>query len=121
VRKLLGTIWFRGVIPQLSESWRARVLDALADGVAIPNHQVRRGRQNVPLSEMSYADLQELAKTSTLATIRPDLDLLLAVGRLWGEDGLRRIRFTDPMPNATPTMLASLLQGVRHRDSADTP
>ena len=121
VRKLLGTIWFRGVIPQLPEAWRARVLDALADGVAMPNHQVRRGRQNVPISEMSYADLQELAKTSTLAAIRPDLDLLLAVGRLWGEDGLRRIRFTEPMPHATPTMLASLLQGVRHRDTTDTP
>jgi cell division GTPase FtsZ len=120
VRKLLGTIWFRGVVPRLSEAWRARVIDALADGVVVPNHQVRRGRQNVPLSEMSYADLQELAKTSTLAAIRPDLDLLLAVARLWGEGALRRIRFTDAVPNGRP-MLASLLQGMRHGDSTDTP
>jgi hypothetical protein len=69
---------------------------------------------------MSYADLQELAKTSTLAAIRPDLDLLLAVARLWGEGALRRIRFTDAVPNGRP-MLASLLQGMRHGDSTDTP
>lgn len=117
VRKLLGTIWFRGVVPRLSESWRARVLDALAEGVAIPNHQVRRGRHNVQLRDMSYADLQELAKTSTLAAIRPELDLLLAVGRLWGESGLSRIRFTDTAPNGTPTLLASLMQGIRQGDS----
>ena len=121
VRKLLGTIWFRGVVPRLSEAWRACVLDALVEGVAVPNHQVRRGRQSVPLSEMSYADLQELAKTSTLAAIRPDLDLLLAVGRLWGEVALRRIRFSEPVPNGTATVLASLLQGMRHGDSTGTP
>jgi hypothetical protein len=66
---------------------------------------------------MSIADLQELAKTSTLAAIRPELDLLLAVGRLWGESGLRRIQFTDTAPNGTRTLLASLLQGMRHGDS----
>ena len=118
VRKLLGTIWFRGVVPRLSETWRTHILDALAEGVAIRNHRVRRGRQSVQLSDMSYADLQELAKTSTLAAIRPELDLLLAVGRLWGESGLRRIQFTDTAPNGAPTRLASLMQGVGHGDSA---
>jgi cell division GTPase FtsZ len=115
VRKLLGTVWFRGVVPRLSEAWKTRVLDALADAVALPNHHVRRGKQTVRLSDMSYQDLLELAKTSTLAAIRPDLDLLLAVGRLWGEDGLRRLRFADATPNGTPTMLAGLFQGMRSR------
>ena len=115
VRKLLGTVWFRGVVPRLSEAWKTRVLDVLVGGVAVPNHPVRRGKQSVRLSDMSYQDLLELAKTSTLATIRPDLDLLLAVGRLWGEDGLRRLRFADATPNGTPTMFASLFQGVRLR------
>ena len=115
VRKLLGTVWFRGVVPRLSESWKTRVLDALVDGVAVPNHPVKRAKQNVHLSDMSYQDLLELAKTSTLAAIRPDLDLLLAVGRLWGDDGLRRLRFADPMPNGTPTMLAGLFHGMRPR------
>jgi cell division GTPase FtsZ len=113
VRKLLGTVWFRGVVPRLSASWKTRVLDALVEGVAVPNHPVRRGKQHVRLSDMSYQDLLELAKTSTLAAIRPDLDLLLAVGRLWGEDGLRRLRFADAIPNGTPTMLAGLFQGMR--------
>ena len=115
VRKLLGTVWFRGVVPRLSEAWKTRVLDVLVGGVAVPNHPVRRGKQSVRLSDMSYQDLLELAKTSTLATIRPDLDLLLAVGRLWGEEGLRRLRFADATPNGTPTMFAALFQGVRLR------
>jgi cell division GTPase FtsZ len=118
VRKLLGTVWFRGVVPRLSDAWKTRVLDALAEGVTVPNHQVRRGRQIVPLSDMSYEDLLELAKTSTLAAIRPDLDLLLAVGRLWGGEALRRIRFTEATPNGTPTRLAGMFQGLRHGDSA---
>src|SRR5262245_250838 len=113
VKKLLGTVWFRGVVPRLSESWKIRVLDALVDGVAVPNHPVRRGKQHVRLSDMNYQDLLELAKTSTLAAIRPDLDLLLAVGRLWGEDGLRRVPFADATPNGTQTMLAGLFQGMR--------
>jgi hypothetical protein len=45
------------------------------------------------------------------------LDLLLAVGRLWGDDGLRRLRFDDETPNSTPTMLAGLFQGMLHRSS----
>jgi hypothetical protein len=117
VRKLLGTVWFRSVVPRLSAGWKTRVLDALADGVTVPNHQVKRGRQIVPLSEMSYEDLQELAKTSTLATIRPELDLLLAVGRLFGDEALRRIRFTEQTSNATSMGLASLFHGFRHGDS----
>jgi len=117
VRKLLGTVWFRGVVPRLSEAWKSRVLDAFVDGVTVPNHYVRRGKQSVHVSEMSYQDLLELAKTSTLAAIRPDLDLLLAIGRLWGEDGLRRVRFADATPNGTPTMLVELLQGMLYRTS----
>jgi len=115
VRKLLGTVWFRSVVPLLSESWKTRVLDALVEGVAVPNHSVRRGKQPVRLGDMSYQDLLELAKTSTLAVIRPELDLLLAVGRLWGEEGLRRVRFADATPDGTPTVLASLFEGMRHR------
>jgi cell division GTPase FtsZ len=118
VRKLLGTVWFRSVVPLLSEPWKTRVLDSFVEGVAVPNHSVRRGKQWMRLGDMSYQDLLELAKTSTLAAIRPELDLLLAVGRLWGEEGLRRLRFADATPNGTPTVLASLFQGMRHRTSA---
>lgn len=121
VRKLLGTVWFRGVVPRLSDGWKAQVLDALADGVTLPNHRVRLAKQNVRVGDMSYQDLLELAKTSTLAAIRPDLDLLLAVGRLWGDEGLRRLRFAAATPNGTPTMLAGLLQGMLQRSGAEGP
>jgi hypothetical protein len=118
VRKLLGTVWFRGVVPDLSEAWRVRILDALAEGVTIPNHRVKRGRESVLLSDMSYADLQELAKTSTLAAIRPDLDVLLAVGRLWGDGGLRRLRFAETVPSGSRAVLAGLFNGLRHGEQA---
>jgi hypothetical protein len=28
IRKLLGTLWFRGVVPKLSQEWRMRLLEA---------------------------------------------------------------------------------------------
>ena len=118
VRKLLGTVWFRTVVPRLSDAWKARILDVLAEGIVIPNHTVRRGRQLVPLSDMMYPDLLEVAKTSTLASIRPELDLLLAVGRLWGEDALRRLTFGEAPSNGAATPVANLLHGLRHRESA---
>ena len=37
IRKLLGTMWFRDVVPRLSEQWQRRVLDVLVDSIAIPN------------------------------------------------------------------------------------
>ena len=41
VRKLLGTVWFRGVVPQLSEQGRQRVLDVLVSSMPIRDHVLR--------------------------------------------------------------------------------
>jgi hypothetical protein len=114
VRKLLGTIWFRTVVPKLSEAWRARLLDALVTTAVVPNHVVRIDRQPMRLGELTYAQLHELAtKSSVIDTVRPDLDLLVTVGRLWGSEAVTRIRFGDVPVVRGPSRLAGLLAGLR--------
>src|SRR5262249_30301756 len=82
---LLNALWFRSVIPRLSREWRDRVLDVLIDSVLLKDHPVKLGWQSTHLRELSYAQLQELAaRIPVLDVVRPDLDLLIAVGRLWG-------------------------------------
>ena len=112
VRKLLGTIWFRGVIPRLSQEWRTRLLEALADSVEVTNRVVKIGRRAVHLNELSYGELQDLTRTSVPDILRTDLDLLLTVGRLWGADSIRRFRFTNN-PQHEPSTFMSLLHGLR--------
>ena len=48
------------------------------------------------LRELSYSQLQEIATNTSLADgVRPDLDLLITVGRLWGADAVKKIRFAE--------------------------
>jgi hypothetical protein len=96
VRRLINTMWFRSVIPRLSDAWRDRVLDVLIDSVLLKDHPVKLGWQSTHLRELSYAQLQELAaRIPILDMVRPDLDLLIAVGRLWGADSVKRFRFSE--------------------------
>jgi len=96
VKRLINTMWFRSVVPRLSREWRDRVLDVLIDSVLLKDHPVKLGRQSLHLRELSYPQLQELAARSpVLDVFRPDLDLLIAVGRLWGADSVRRFRFRE--------------------------
>ena len=96
VRKVVTTMWFRTVLARLSADWRDRLLSALVAHVRVSNHAVRHGRRVTRLREMTYAQLQEIASNTSLADgVRPDLDLLITVGRLWGEDAVKRIRFTE--------------------------
>jgi cell division GTPase FtsZ len=121
VRKLLGTLWFRSVVPRLSPALKERILDVFVESVTIPNHRVRRGRDVTTVSDLSYTELQEAVRTSVLDVIKPDLDLLLTVGRLFGPDAVRRIRFVEPAVNNDRSALAGLLHGWRHRDDATVP
>jgi cell division GTPase FtsZ len=96
VRRLLNTMWFRTVIPRLSREWRERVLTVLIDSAPLKDHPVKLGRHSTHLGKLTYAQLQELeAQIPVLDVIRPDLDLLLAVGRLWGADSVKRFRFGE--------------------------
>jgi cell division GTPase FtsZ len=114
VRKLLGTVWFRGVVPQLSQEWRERILEALVTSAPIPNHLLKVDRRAVRLSELSHAQLNDVfTKAYVPDTARADLELLLTVGRLWGPQSLERFRFSGVSENNERSKLASVLQGFR--------
>jgi cell division GTPase FtsZ len=116
LRRLLGTMWFRTVLARLSRDWRERLLNVLADSAMVPNHAVKRGRQTVHLSELSYEQLEEISSNSSVSdSIRPDLDLLLAVGRFWGADAVKRFRFanTPERHEPEPSVMGSLLDKFR--------
>jgi cell division GTPase FtsZ len=112
VKKLLGTMWFRAILPRFSAPWRARILDALVNEVALPNHVMRVNRRAVPLSDLDCDQLQEVAARSWVPDVaRADLELLAAVGRLWGSDAIKRFHFGPPPDRKESSIFAGLLGG----------
>jgi hypothetical protein len=119
VKKLLGTMWFRSVAPRLSSAWRARLLDALRGTLEVPNHVVKVGRLQARLSELGLAQLREASTSLSLPdAVRPDLELLVTIGRVWGEEALRQCQFSEvPEQKAPVSGLAGLLQGFKAKAS----
>jgi hypothetical protein len=114
VKKLLGTMWFRAILPRFSELWRARILDALVNDVALPNHVVRVNRRAVSLSDLDCNQIQEVAAKSWVPDVaRADLELLAAVGRLWGGEAITRFRFGPAPERKESSIFVSLLGGYR--------
>jgi hypothetical protein len=110
VKKLLGTFWFRSVFPHLSQSWRRRLLDALAETLVIPNPVMRHGRRSVRLAELSYDQLKEIsAKTLVRGEAGTDLQLLIAIGQLWGQEAFGRLQFVETSEPEDSSRLAALL------------
>ncbi len=98
VKKLMSVMWFRTVLPRLSGDWRDRLLNALVEYVPVPDHQVKLGRHTIHLRELTYTELQEIdSKTLVPDAVRPDLDLLITVGRFWGADAVKRFRFVEAL------------------------
>lgn len=116
VRKLLGTLWFRGVVPHLSADWRTRLFDALRTSAEIPNHVVRLGRQQTRVSELGQAQLREVVASRSLPdAVRQDVELLVAIARVWGEDAIRQLQFREMAAPPVTSGFSSLLQGIRTR------
>ena len=116
VRKLLGTLWFRGVVPHLSADWRTRLFDALRTSAEIPNHVVRLGRQQTRVSELGHAQLREVVASQSLPdAVRQDVELLAAIARVWGEDAIRQLQFREMAAPPATSGFSSLLQGIRTR------
>jgi hypothetical protein len=113
LRKLIGTMWFRGVVPKLSEEWRTRLLSVLVDTVEITNHVVKVGGRSTHLSELTYGELQELKTRPASDIIRSDMELLLTIGRLWGGDAIGRFHYTGDAPTPDTSRFARLVQGLR--------
>ena len=109
VKKLVGTFWFRSIFPRLSAAWRERLLDALAASIEIPNHAIWRGRQALHLADAGYDDLKEIAaKTTVSGAAGTDLQLVLAIAALWGEEARRRLRFVAVAPEGSSRLGALL-------------
>jgi hypothetical protein len=114
VRKLLGMMWFRTVLGRLSRDWRNRILEVLVDGAPVPDHAVKLGRHTMRLHELSYEQAQEVgSKTFVPEAVRPDLDLLITVGRFWGADALKRLRFVEAAERHQRSTVESLLDRFR--------
>lgn len=115
LRKLLGTVWFRSVFPRLSDAWRERLLSVLAESLVVPNHPLRLGRREIRLRDVGLAELKELfSKSSVSEAVRGDVRLLMAVGNLWGQEGLGRIQFADHAPApALSSKLTLMMHGFR--------
>jgi len=114
LRKLLSTVWFRSVFSRLSADWRERLFAALTGSVPISNWTVKAGRQPRLLHDLDYEELTELGLRSDLSdALRSDVQLLLSVGRLWGEDAVHRCQFVDEAPAPRPSRVATLFASLR--------
>jgi hypothetical protein len=115
LRRLLGTFWFRSVFTRLSPAWREHVLNVLVEQVTIPNYTVKVGRRPVRLDELTQEQRRQMMTDPGLAdAIRGDLQLLVTVAMLWGDEALGRFTYTH-MPEAADTSkIAQLLQPFRH-------
>lgn len=114
LRRLLGMMWFRTVLGRLSQDWRERLLTALIDSATVTDHAVKRGRHTVRLRELSYEELDEIGSATVVPDwIRPDLDLLIAVGRFWGPDAVKRFRFVEVPVRQDASRMENLLHKLR--------
>jgi len=114
LRRLLDMMWFRPVFNRLSQDWRERVLEALIDGTSVPDYVVKLDRRSMHLRELSFEQLQTIgSKTIVADWIRPDLELLITVGRLWGPEAVRRFRFVEAPERPEPSKMETLLQRFR--------
>ena len=79
----------------LSDAWRERMLDVLSAS-EIPNHLLRHGRHDVRLSRLTYSQMRDISATTLLqGAAGADLQLLLAIGQLWGDAAIGRLRFVE--------------------------
>jgi cell division GTPase FtsZ len=111
LRKLLSVMWFRTVLARLSRDWRDKLLIALVECVPVSDHPVKVGRQTMRLRELTYAQLQEVgARTLVPDVVRPDLDLLITVGRFWGADAVKQLRFVDAPEQPKTSKVEGLIE-----------
>ena len=104
------------MFPRLSPEWQARILSVLVEYVTIPDHAIRNGRRTVHLHEMTHEQRRQMMTEPSLPdAIRADLQLLVTIATLWGEEAIARFDFT-PVPEVSDTSrIAVLLQPFRHR------
>jgi hypothetical protein len=114
IRRLLGTVWFRSAFRSLSLPWRNRLLDVLLDGTRIHNHLVGEGRRAVRLDQVPYEELEKIAVNPGVPdVVRAEVQLLVAIGGVWGSDALTRVTFEPLAQAGRPSMFEMLLPPFR--------
>jgi hypothetical protein len=110
VRQLLGVFWFKSIFPRFSPAWRERLFDALAATLVLPNHVLSKGRQPTHLADATHDELKAIAvRTAVNDAAGADLQLLLLIMRLWGEEARGRLQFVEaPAPQASSRLSALL-------------
>jgi len=123
LRKLVTTFWVRSVFPRLSAEWRDRMLEVLVQNVAIPNYSLRQGRRALHLNEATFEDLKQIVTETIFPdAVRSDLQLLIAVGTLWGEEALARFEFIQRSDDdLKPSRFSSLLGALRITPTSESP
>jgi hypothetical protein len=123
LRKLVTTFWVRSVFPHLSPDWRDRMLDVLVQNVTIPNYSLRQGRRALHLNEATFEDLKQIVTETIFPdAVRSDLQLLVAVGTLWGEEALARFEFIQRSDDdLKPSRFSSLLGALRITPASESP
>ena len=77
-------------------------------------HPVKCGYRVKALQTVSQEELKELWSNTFVPELqRPDIELLLTVGRLWGDEAVSRLRFADEGPGDGPSKLGALMQSFR--------
>jgi len=110
LRKLLTMMWFRTVLARLSRDWRDRLLNVLIEYAPVSDHPVKLGRHTRNLRELTYEQLQEInSKTLVSDVVRPDLDMLITVGRFWGADAVKQFRFVEAPAQDRPPKVEGLI------------
>jgi hypothetical protein len=97
-------------------------MEVLVQSVAIPNYSLRQGRRTLHLSEATFEDLKQIiTETIFPDAIRSDLQLLIAVGMLWGEEALARFEFIQGSDEGVkPSRLGSLFGAFRITPSSES-
>ena len=108
-------MWFRTVLTRLSRAWLrpgSRRVDRERDR-ARPRREIGPADRASPANSR-YEQLQEIgSKTMLPDWIRPDVDLLITVGRFWGADAVKRFRFDKAPERHEPSMMETLLDRFR--------
>ena len=90
------------------------MLDVLVGSMAIPDHVLKVDHRDVRLSELTFAQLSDVVgRIKVPEGARPDVDLLVSVGRMWGADAMGRFQFVAAAQNGERSRLVGLLQGLR--------
>ncbi len=90
------------------------MLEALVASAPVPDHVLKVGRHGMRLSQLSLVQLRDIfTNTSVADGTRADLEFLIIVANLWGEQALGRFQFAAGPEDTERSRLATALGAFR--------